>query len=198
MTPAMPTAQPESPAAAVTPEMPAVPIQPAVPAAPARVSAENAVAMRGTPDEDGWISITSEPVEEKDISTLVAAAMEKPAASEQAAAAAPVDETEPVDTYQYQYPPIELFEKSQDETDPGAQEELKANAQKLVDTLESFGVRTRVLDISRALRYPVRGAAHGGCQDQPHHLAGRRYRPEPCGGGRAYGSTHPRQACRGH
>ena len=51
MTPAMPTAQPESPAAAVTPEMPAVPIQPAVPAAPARVSAENAVAMRGTPDE---------------------------------------------------------------------------------------------------------------------------------------------------
>ena len=63
MTPAMPTAQPESPAAAVTPEMPAVPIQPAVPAAPARVSAENAVAMRGTPDEDGWISITSEPVE---------------------------------------------------------------------------------------------------------------------------------------
>ena len=73
----MPTAQPESPAAAVTPEMPAVPIQPAVPAAPARVSAENAVAMRGTPDEDGWISITSEPVEEKDISTLVAAAMEK-------------------------------------------------------------------------------------------------------------------------
>ena len=49
------------------------------------------------------------------------------------------DETEPVDTYQYQYQPIELFEKSQDETDPGAQEELKANAQKLVDTLESFG-----------------------------------------------------------
>lgn len=26
---------------------------------------------------------------------------------------------------------------------------MKANAQKLVDTLESFGVRTRVLDISR-------------------------------------------------
>ena len=46
-------------------------------------------------------------------------------------------------------PPIELFEKSQEESDPGAQEELKANAQKLVDTLESFGVRTRVLDISR-------------------------------------------------
>ena len=110
---------------------------------------ENAVAMRSEPDEDGWISITAEPVEEKDINSLVAAAMEKPAVSEQAAATAPAEETEPVDRYEYQYPPIELFEKTQEESDPGAQEELKANAQKLVDTLESFGVRTRVLDISR-------------------------------------------------
>ena len=85
-TPVMPTVPPEAPAAAITPEMPAAPIQPAVPTAPARVSAENAAAMRSAPDEDGWISITAEPVEEKDISTLVAAAMEKPAASEQAAA----------------------------------------------------------------------------------------------------------------
>ncbi len=163
MTPVMPTAQPEPAAApALTPEMPATPIQPAVLPAPARVSAENAVAMRGAPDEDGWISITSEPVEEKDISSLVAAAMEKPAASEQAAAAAPVEETEPTDTYQYQYPPIELFEKSPEESDPGAQDELKANAQKLVDTLESFGVRTRVLDISRGpsvTRYEVQPMA---------------------------------------
>ena len=161
-TPVMPTVPPEAPAAAITPEMPAAPIQPAVPTAPARVSAENAAAMRSAPDEDGWISITAEPVEEKDISTLVAAAMEKPAASEQAAAAAPVDETEPVDTYQYQYPPIELFEKSQEESDPGVQDELKANAQKLVDTLESFGVRTRVLDISRGpsvTRYEVQPMA---------------------------------------
>ena len=138
-TPVMPTVPPEAPAAAITPEMPAAPIQPAVPTAPARVSAENAAAMRSAPDEDGWISITAEPAEEKDISTLVAAAMEKPAASEQAAAAAPVDET-----------------------DPGAQEELKANAQKLVDTLESFGVRTRVLDISRGpsvTRYEVQPMA---------------------------------------
>ena len=139
--------QPTAPV--VQPQMPqppeAAPIQPAVP----RVSAENAVAFRSAPDEDGWISITAEPVEEKDINSLVAAAMEKPAVSEQAAATAPTEEAEPVDSYEYQYPPIELFEKSQEESDPGAQEELKANAQKLVDTLESFGVRTRVLDISR-------------------------------------------------
>ena len=138
--PAAPVVQPQMP-----PQPEAAPIQPAVP----RVSAENAVAFRSAPDEDGWISITAEPVEEKDINSLVAAAMEKPAVSEQAAATAPAEEAEPVDSYEYQYPPIELFEKTQEESDPGAQEELKANAQKLVDTLESFGVRTRVLDISR-------------------------------------------------
>ena len=115
--PAAPVVQPQMP---TQPE--AAPIQPAVP----RVSAENAVAFRSAPDEDGWISITAEPVEEKDINSLVAAAMEKPAVSEQAAATAPAEETEPVDRYEYQYPPIELFEKTQEESDPGAQEELKA------------------------------------------------------------------------
>ena len=153
------------PAAAEEPPVQAAPIQPEMPSFPSAVhpiSAENAVAMRSAPDADGWISISSEPVEEKDISTLVAAAMEKPAASEQAAAAAPAEEAEPADTYQYQYPPIELFEKPSEESDPTAQDELKANAQKLVDTLESFGVRTRVLDISRGpsvTRYEVQPMA---------------------------------------
>ena len=166
MTPVVPTIQPEAPAEPSAPnavEMPeTAAIQPAVPAAQGHVSAENAVAMRSAPDADGWISITAEPVEEKDISSLVAAAMEKPAASEQAAAQTPVEDAEPVDTFQYQYPPIELFERSPDESDPTAQDELKANAQKLVDTLESFGVRTRVLDISRGpavTRYEVQPMA---------------------------------------
>ena len=150
------------PAAQPTEPVPAAPIQPVMPGTPPRVSAETAVAKQSAPDEEGWISITAEPVEEKDLGTLAAAAMAKPAVSEQAAAAAPVEEPEPVDTYQYRYPPIELFESSRDETDPGVQEELKANAQKLVDTLESFGVRTRVLDISRGpsvTRYEVQPMA---------------------------------------
>ena len=166
MTPVVPTVQPEAPAEPSAPDAVEMPetaaIQPAVPAAQGHVSAENAVAMRSAPDADGWISITAEPVEEKDISSLVAAAMEKPAASEQAAAQTPVEDAEPVDTFQYQYPPIELFERSPDESDPTAQDELKANAQKLVDTLESFGVRTRVLDISRGpavTRYEVQPMA---------------------------------------
>ena len=166
MTPVVPTIQPEAPAEPSAPDAVEMPetaaIQLAVPAAQGHVSAENAVAMRSAPDADGWISITAEPVEEKDISSLVAAAMEKPAASEQAAAQTPVEDAEPVDTFQYQYPPIELFERSPDESDPTAQDELKANAQKLVDTLESFGVRTRVLDISRGpavTRYEVQPMA---------------------------------------
>ena len=132
------------------------------PSVPVRVMADNVMAMRSAPDEDGWISITSEPVEEKDINTLVAAAMEKPAVGEQAAATAPAEEPEAAESYQYQYPGIDLFEKAPEESDPNAQDELKANAQKLVDTLESFGVRTRVLDISRGpsvTRYEVQPMA---------------------------------------
>ena len=172
-------AQPEPPAApTVTPAAPmeetettepplsfGIPLYeptPAPEAAPQPVSAENAAAFRSEPDEDGWISITSEPVEEKDLNTLVAAAMEKPAVSEEQAAKAPAEEAETEESFQYQYPSIELFERAPDEGDPGAEDELKANAQKLVDTLESFGVRTRVLDISRGpsvTRYEVQPMA---------------------------------------
>ena len=128
------TVAPEAPAPVVTPGIPVQPEtaeQPEVegpdsvfrtptlpttdePSVPVRVMADNVMAMRSAPDEDGWISITAEPVEEKDINSLVAAAMEKPAVSEQAAATAPAEETEPVDRYEYQYPPIELFEKSKE------------------------------------------------------------------------------------
>ena len=159
-TPIARPADPAEPAAAAAPIQPVMPTP--QPDQPTCVSAEHAMAQRSAPDADGWISITAEPVEEKDINSLVAAAMEKPAASEQAAATAPAEEAEPVDTYQYQYPPIELFEKSKEESDPNAEDELKANAQKLVDTLESFGVRTRVLDISRGpsvTRYEVQPMA---------------------------------------
>ena len=176
------TVAPEAPAPVVTPGIPVRPEtaeQPEAegpdsvfrtptlpttdePSVPVRVMADNMMAMRSAPDEDGWISITSEPVEEKDINTLVAAAMEKPAVGEQAAATAPAEEPEAAESYQYQYPGIDLFEKAPEESDPNAQDELKANAQKLVDTLESFGVRTRVLDISRGpsvTRYEVQPMA---------------------------------------
>ena len=49
----------------------------------------------------------------------------------------------------YQYPPLDLFEKSVNTEDPGVEEEMKKNAEILVGTLDSFGVKTRVLDICR-------------------------------------------------
>ena len=49
----------------------------------------------------------------------------------------------------YHYPPLSLFERTGTAEDPGMEEELKKNAELLVSTLESFGVRTRVLDICR-------------------------------------------------
>ena len=49
----------------------------------------------------------------------------------------------------YRYPPLSLFERTGTSEDAGVEDELKKNAELLVSTLESFGVRTRVLDICR-------------------------------------------------
>lgn len=49
----------------------------------------------------------------------------------------------------YQYPSLSLFERAATNEDAGAEEELKKNAELLVSTLESFGVKTRVLNICR-------------------------------------------------
>ena len=49
----------------------------------------------------------------------------------------------------YRYPPLSLFERTGTAEDGGVEDELKKNAELLVSTLESFGVRTRVLDICR-------------------------------------------------
>ena len=140
-------------AAPVTPAAPS-PMAPPPPQ-PAPVDGE---------EEDGWITVEDGEGEGTgDIATLVAAAMEKPADAEQAAAAAaPSAPEEPEIPAAYEYPPIELFDKAPEDADEGATAELQANAQKLVDTLESFGVKTRVLDISRGpavTRYEVQPMA---------------------------------------
>ncbi len=49
----------------------------------------------------------------------------------------------------YKYPKITLFDETEITDDRGASAELKKNAELLVSTLESFGVHTKVLDISR-------------------------------------------------
>ena len=68
VTPAAPAEEPEQQPAPEPPLSFGIPLYDLTPTpepAPQPVSAENAVAFRSEPDEDGWISITSDPVEEK-------------------------------------------------------------------------------------------------------------------------------------
>ncbi len=51
--------------------------------------------------------------------------------------------------YVYKKPPITLFDKPSNKLKGDIESELKTNAQLLVDTLDSFGVKTKIIDISR-------------------------------------------------
>ncbi|MCQ2477721.1 MAG: DNA translocase FtsK, partial [Clostridia bacterium] len=49
----------------------------------------------------------------------------------------------------YKYPPIDLLKISNSHTSKSANDELESTAERLVEVLKSFGVETRVVDISR-------------------------------------------------
>jgi len=51
--------------------------------------------------------------------------------------------------YVYRKPPITLFDRPSKKSAGDIENELKTNAQLLVDTLASFGVQTKIIDISR-------------------------------------------------
>ena len=62
----------------------------------------------------------------------------------------------------YNFPPVALLTEQENEEDENITDELKANAQKLVDTLQSFGVQTRVTEICRGpavTRYELQPSA---------------------------------------
>ena len=62
----------------------------------------------------------------------------------------------------YHFPPISLLKQPKNSGNLDVSEELKANAAKLVDTLKSFGVQTRIIDICRGptvTRYELQPSA---------------------------------------
>ncbi|MBQ4099992.1 MAG: cell division protein CrgA, partial [Oscillospiraceae bacterium] len=66
------------------------------------------------------------------------------------------------DTADYQYPPLHLLNPPAQKPSGDVSAELKANAELLVDTLKSFGVHTKMLDISRGptvTRYELQPSA---------------------------------------
>ena len=62
----------------------------------------------------------------------------------------------------YIFPPVSLLKEMKPDSADDVQDELRANAQRLVDTLCSFGVQTRIIDISRGpsvTRYELQPSA---------------------------------------
>ena len=70
-----------------------------------------------------------------------------------AAKAAPVAQSALINPHEelppYCYPSVNLFNQQRPEDDAGAAKEMKKNAGILVNTLDSFGVKTKILDICR-------------------------------------------------
>ena len=165
VTPAAPAEEPEQQPAPEPPLSFGIPLYDLTPTpepAPQPVSAENAAAFRSEPDETAGSASPATRWRKKTSTRWWQPPWKSLLSPRSRPANAPAEEAETEESFQYQYPSIELFERAPEESDAGAEDELKANAQKLVDTLESFGVRTRVLDISRGpsvTRYEVQPMA---------------------------------------
>lgn len=94
------------------------------------------------------------PMEDPDVQAMI----EKAAARPVDTAAVP-DNRPAADVFApYRYPPASLFAVPQTSNDTAAREEMHKTAELLVNTLASFGVQTRILDVSRGpsvTRYEV-------------------------------------------
>ena len=96
---------------------------------------------------DAQLPLPAEPEEESapSLDSIVAKAAGTPTAVPSRTA----PEEEHAEQAGYAYPPLSLFQKQKPDDVEGVQEELRTNAELLVKTLSSFGVQTRILDISR-------------------------------------------------
>ena len=71
-------------------------------------------------------------------------------------------EPEPEPEPEYIFPPVDILNDIEQPDQSNLQEELRHNAEKLVDTLQSFGVQTRIIDIARGpavTRYELQPSA---------------------------------------
>jgi len=69
---------------------------------------------------------------------------------------------EPPKDGEYHFPPVTMLETTKETNEQDVTEELKINGQMLVQTLKSFGVQTKIVDISRGpavTRYELQPAA---------------------------------------
>ena len=98
----------------------------------------------GADGSDGEVPAAPQESPAPSLDSIVARAAGTPAAPRPAAAL-----EEAPQAASYAYPPLSLFQKQKPDDVEGVQEELRTNAELLVKTLESFGVRTRIIDISR-------------------------------------------------
>ena len=96
---------------------------------------------------DAQLPLPAEPEEESapSLDSIVAKAAGTPTAVPSRTA----PEEQQAEQAGYAYPPLSLFQKQKPDDVEGVQEELRTNAELLVKTLSSFGVQTRILDISR-------------------------------------------------
>ena len=79
-----------------------------------------------------------------------------------AAATAVADPEPEAEAAEYILPPVDLLDRGRTLPKGDTTKELKANADRLVDTLKSFGVQTRIVDISRGpavTRYELQPSA---------------------------------------
>lgn len=92
---------------------------------------------------------TREPQGDADNIAMLAQKAAQSAAHQQQDGAISAEQAQPQHESGYIYPPLSLFHKQPPDDEQNVQEELAHNADLLVKTLASFGVQTRVLDISR-------------------------------------------------
>ncbi len=121
----------------------------------------NAISEDEAPSEDGRGIIDEELLKKLDESVEVIYADKKP--KTKVGSGIKIGDEEPEDeTPEYKYPPIDLLKPVSGDNAGDIRNELAANAEKLVDTLRSFGVETRIINISRGpsvTRYELQPAA---------------------------------------